>query len=117
MNKTVNQKAWFFVAPVLILVAFNAIVPLMTVGYSFLTVLPAFESVGGEIQGASLDHALWFHRPFRADEWLLFAKESPSAAGARGYLDKKHLSTHLLDAMRLVLDGEIYVSEEVRARR
>ncbi len=41
---------------------------------------------GGEIQGASLDHALWFHRPFRADEWLLFAKESPSAAGARGYV-------------------------------
>ena len=31
MNKTVNQKAWFFVLPVLILVAFNAIVPLMTV--------------------------------------------------------------------------------------
>ncbi len=38
------------------------------------------------IQGASLDHALWFHRPFRADEWLLFAKTSPSAAGARGFV-------------------------------
>jgi acyl-CoA thioesterase-2 len=33
---------------------------------------------------ASLDHAMWFHRPFRADEWLLYAQESPSAAGARG---------------------------------
>ncbi|MFJ8861819.1 acyl-CoA thioesterase [Streptomyces sp. NPDC102451] len=32
----------------------------------------------------SLDHALWFHRPFRADEWLLFAMESPSHASARG---------------------------------
>jgi len=37
-------------------------------------------------QGASLDHALWFHRPFRADEWLLFAKSSPSASGARGFV-------------------------------
>ncbi|WP_344239896.1 acyl-CoA thioesterase II [Actinocorallia libanotica] len=34
--------------------------------------------------GASLDHAMWFHRPFRADEWLLYAQESPSAGGARG---------------------------------
>jgi acyl-CoA thioesterase-2 len=33
---------------------------------------------------ASLDHAMWFHRPFRADEWLLYAQASPSAAGARG---------------------------------
>ncbi len=38
------------------------------------------------MQGASLDHALWFHRPFRADQWLLFAKTSPSAAGARGFV-------------------------------
>lgn len=37
-------------------------------------------------------------------------------AGARGYLDKQHLSTHLLDAMRLVLAGEIYLSDELRAR-
>ncbi|MCP3392300.1 acyl-CoA thioesterase II [Bradyrhizobium sp. CCGB12] len=33
---------------------------------------------------ASLDHAMWFHRPFRADDWLLYAKESPSAQGGRG---------------------------------
>ena len=38
------------------------------------------------IQGASLDHAMWFHQPFRADEWLLFAKESPNAGGARGFV-------------------------------
>jgi acyl-CoA thioesterase-2 len=36
------------------------------------------------IQAASLDHALWFHRPFRADEWLLYAQDSPNASGARG---------------------------------
>jgi acyl-CoA thioesterase-2 len=33
---------------------------------------------------ASLDHAMWFHRPFRADEWLLYDQRSPTAAGARG---------------------------------
>jgi acyl-CoA thioesterase-2 len=37
-----------------------------------------------EIQPASLDHAMWFHRPFRADEWLLYAQDTPSAGGARG---------------------------------
>ncbi|MGI9326669.1 MAG: acyl-CoA thioesterase [Pseudomonadales bacterium] len=39
-----------------------------------------------DMMGTSLDHALWFHRPFRADQWLLFAKSSPSAAGARGFV-------------------------------
>ncbi len=34
--------------------------------------------------GASLDHCMWFHRPFRADDWLLLDEESPAAAGARG---------------------------------
>ena len=38
-----------------------------------------------DIQLASLDHALWVHRPFRADEWLLYAQDSPSASGARGF--------------------------------
>jgi acyl-CoA thioesterase-2 len=38
-----------------------------------------------EIQAASLDHALWLHRPFRADEWLLYVQDSPSAGGARGF--------------------------------
>ena len=36
------------------------------------------------VQMASLDHALWFHRPFRADQWLLYSCDSPSAQGARG---------------------------------
>lgn len=38
-----------------------------------------------KIQAASLDHALWFHRPFRADEWLLYSQDSPSTSGARGF--------------------------------
>lgn len=36
------------------------------------------------MQVASLDHAMWFHRPLRVDEWLLYDMESPSAHGARG---------------------------------
>ncbi|MFZ5533985.1 MAG: acyl-CoA thioesterase [Pseudomonadota bacterium] len=39
----------------------------------------------GNLQGASLDHALWFHRPFRIDDWILYHMESPSASGARGF--------------------------------
>ncbi|MFF9200752.1 acyl-CoA thioesterase II [Streptomyces sp. NPDC014986] len=38
----------------------------------------------GDVVGASLDHAMWFHRPFRADEWLLYDQQSPSAHGGRG---------------------------------
>jgi acyl-CoA thioesterase II len=37
------------------------------------------------VQMASLDHAMWFHRNFRADEWLLYVQDSPSASGARGF--------------------------------
>jgi acyl-CoA thioesterase-2 len=36
------------------------------------------------LQIASLDHTIWFHRPFRMDEWLLFSMESPNASGGRG---------------------------------
>ncbi|WP_030614066.1 acyl-CoA thioesterase [Streptomyces sclerotialus] len=38
----------------------------------------------GDVVGASLDHAMWFHRPVRADEWLLYDQESPTAQGGRG---------------------------------
>ncbi|MGX8906199.1 acyl-CoA thioesterase II [Streptomyces netropsis] len=38
----------------------------------------------GDVVGASLDHAMWFHRPFRADEWLLYDQESPTSQGGRG---------------------------------
>ncbi|KRP88619.1 acyl-CoA thioesterase [Bradyrhizobium pachyrhizi] len=42
---------------------------------------PPFDN---EMMTASLDHAIWFHRPFRADEWLLYAHDSPSAQHGRG---------------------------------
>lgn len=38
-----------------------------------------------DMQVASLDHSIWFHRPFRMDEWLLYAIDSPTAFGARGF--------------------------------
>ena len=38
-----------------------------------------------KLQVASIDHAMWFHRPFRTDEWLLYAEDSPSASGGRGF--------------------------------
>ncbi len=38
----------------------------------------------GNVQLASLDHAMWFHRPFRVDDWLLYSLDSPTATGARG---------------------------------
>jgi acyl-CoA thioesterase II len=42
-------------------------------------------SLHGSLIMASIDHAMWFHRPLRVDEWLLYAVESPSASGARGF--------------------------------
>lgn len=53
-----------------------------------------------DLMVASLDHAMWFHRPFRADSWMLYAQESPSASGARG-LALGHLFTR---------DGTLVVS-------
>jgi acyl-CoA thioesterase II len=40
----------------------------------------------GHLIMASIDHAMWFHRPFRIDDWLLYAMDSPSASGARGFV-------------------------------
>ena len=45
----------------------------------------AVSYIQDNVQVASLDHAMWFHRPFRADEWLLYDQDSPSASGARGF--------------------------------
>ena len=39
----------------------------------------------GNVMGVSLDHAIWFHDDFRADDWLLYACDSPWAGGARGF--------------------------------
>jgi acyl-CoA thioesterase-2 len=51
-------------------------------------------------QVASLDHAMWFHRPFRADEWLLYVQDSPAATGGRGFASGRIFSR----------DGQLVVS-------
>jgi acyl-CoA thioesterase-2 len=48
------------------------------------TVMAPHGLIWNEGTQVSLDHAMWFHRPFRADEWLLYDQYSPTAAGARG---------------------------------
>lgn len=52
---------------------------------SVSTVQHQVEFMSPTMQAASIDHAMWFHRPFRADEWLLYDMVSPSASGARGF--------------------------------
>lgn len=47
--------------------------------------LPHGRSWQSPIQMASLDHAMWFHHPFKMDDWLLYAQDSPSGSGARGF--------------------------------
>jgi acyl-CoA thioesterase II len=47
--------------------------------------LPHGKGIFSNVQVASLDHAMWFHRPFRADDWLLYSQDSPAAYGARGF--------------------------------
>jgi acyl-CoA thioesterase-2 len=79
---------------------------------SDLTLLDSVLSVHGEVWGpggvvgASLDHALWFHRPFRADEWFLYDCCSPSASGARGLAtgrmfteDGRHIGTAVQEGL------------------
>ena len=48
------------------------------------TTVPHGVFVGFNVQAASIDHAMWFHRPFRADEWLLYDQVSPSASHGLG---------------------------------
>lgn len=45
---------------------------------------PHAKFIGLDVQAASIDHAMWFHRPFRADQWLLYDQTSPSASSALG---------------------------------
>ncbi|WP_433223782.1 acyl-CoA thioesterase [Dactylosporangium sp. CS-047395] len=79
---------------------------------SDLTLLDSVLSAHGAVWGpggfigASLDHAMWFHRPFRADEWFLYDSSSPSASGARGLAtgrmfarDGRHIATTVQEGL------------------
>ncbi|MDY7104386.1 MAG: acyl-CoA thioesterase II [Actinomycetota bacterium] len=70
-----------------------------------------------EVMTASLDHAMWFHRPFRADEWLLYVQDTPSSSDARG-IARGLIYTQSGDlAVSVVQEGLIRpVGERARAR-
>jgi acyl-CoA thioesterase II len=63
-----------------------------------------------DVNGASLDHALWFHRPFRADEWLLYDCASPSASGARGLATGKFFTESDVHVATVVQEGLLRVT-------
>ncbi|MDQ6874450.1 MAG: acyl-CoA thioesterase II [Actinomycetota bacterium] len=63
-----------------------------------------------DVVGASLDHAMWFHRPFRADEWLLYDAESPSAHGARGLATGRIFAADGRHVVSVVQEGLLRVS-------
>jgi acyl-CoA thioesterase-2 len=50
-----------------------------------VSLIPHGLTYGPGMAAASLDHAMWFHRPVRADDWVLYDQISPSASGARGF--------------------------------
>jgi acyl-CoA thioesterase-2 len=74
---------------------------------SDLTLLDSTLAVHGktwaEVSSASLDHAVWFHRPFRADEWFLYDCSSPSTSGGRGLASGRFFSadgTHIATVLQ-----------------
>ena len=64
------------------------------------------------VQMASLDHALWFHRPFRADDWLLYSIDSPSAQGARGLARGQIFDRHGVLVASTAQEGMIRVLDD-----
>jgi acyl-CoA thioesterase-2 len=67
------------------------------------------------VMGASLDHAMWFHRTFRADEWLLYDQHSPSAHGARGLATGSIFRADGALAVSVVQEGLVRVGKTTGA--
>jgi acyl-CoA thioesterase-2 len=70
-----------------------------------------------KVVGASLDHAMWFHRPFRADEWVLYDCESPSASGARGLATGRFFSQDGRLIATVVQEGLLRVGDSAGNRQ
>ena len=68
----------------------------------------------GSAIGASLDHAMWFHRPFRADQWLLYAQQTTSASGARGLARGEVFTASGELVVSVVQEGLIRMPREAR---
>jgi acyl-CoA thioesterase-2 len=66
-------------------------------------------AVADHVAMASLDHAMWFQRPFRADEWMLYAMHSPTAAGSRGLATGRFFSRDGRHLVSVVQEGMIRV--------
>jgi acyl-CoA thioesterase-2 len=62
-----------------------------------------------DISMASLDHAMWFERPFRADEWLLYSTKSPSASGGRGLATGRFFKRDGTQVCSVVQEGMIRI--------
>ena len=66
----------------------------------------------GDVVGASLDHAIWFHRPFRADEWLLYDQRSPTSQGGRGLAQGRIFTRDGQLALTVIQEGVVRVPRE-----
>ncbi|AZS71957.1 acyl-CoA thioesterase II [Streptomyces lydicus] len=66
----------------------------------------------GDVVGASLDHAMWFHRPLRADEWLLYDQESPTAQSGRGLGKGRIFTAEGQLAVSVIQEGVIRVPRD-----
>ncbi|GAA1780588.1 acyl-CoA thioesterase II [Actinomadura chokoriensis] len=66
--------------------------------------------------GASLDHAMWFHRPFRADDWLLYYQDTPFAGGARGLARGQVFTRSGELVVSVMQEGLVRVSDGERKR-
>ncbi len=69
-----------------------------------------------EVQPASLDHTMWFHRPFRADAWMLYDQYSPSASGGRGFTTGRIFSMEGSLVASVAQEGLIRPLGETRRR-
>jgi acyl-CoA thioesterase-2 len=70
----------------------------------------------GRVQMASLDHALWFHRDMRVDEWLLYSFDSPNASGARGFARGQFFTEDGCLVASAAQEGLVRVLSEDRSR-
>ena len=71
----------------------------------------------GNLILASLDHALWFHREFRMDEWLLYAMDSPTASGARGFARGQFFTQDGTMVASTTQEGLVRVVDPAKARK
>lgn len=68
------------------------------------------DNAGTGVRMASLDHAMWFQRPFRADEWLLYVMHSPSASGGRGLASGRFFDRDGVQVCSVVQEGMVRVT-------